>query len=307
MLKWRTPLEGMSSNCLSVTRNGTKIPYDGISIKRSAPGPDEFVLVAAGQTISSKFDISEGYDMVIAGTYSIAVNTYIEYVVGSVKGMNEPGKPGIPIEISHLYSPTVSFQVFGRKGSIETLGQRARSLEREKKRTVPIRNFRKRSFPRDPVVQGNDAQKAETKQIHRAAYNEIVAAISDVQNRVNRVYTWFGTPHLDYVFESYQLMYRDLIYETITYVFGDPNCQSNWYAFTYKGSTTIYLCYVYEVSPSFWGLDSKVGTIIHELAHSAAYVDDIAYGAYACKQLVNSDPAGAAMNADNYTYFVTSK
>ncbi len=50
MLKWRTPLVQLTSDCLSVTRNENKIPYDGISIKRTTPGPDQFVLVAVGQT-----------------------------------------------------------------------------------------------------------------------------------------------------------------------------------------------------------------------------------------------------------------
>ena len=115
VLKWRTPLQQqLTSDCLSVTRNGTKIRYDGILMKRSTPGPDQFLLVAAGQTVSSRFDVSDAYDMSKAGTYSIAVDTYIEYAEGSVEGMNEPGKPDIPIKMSHLSSPPVSFQVVGR-------------------------------------------------------------------------------------------------------------------------------------------------------------------------------------------------
>ncbi len=145
MLKWRTPLVQLTSDCLSVTRYGSKIPYDGISIKRSTPGPDQFVLVAVGQTVSSTFEVSEGYDMSKAGTYSIAVDTYIEYGVGSVYGMNEPGKPGIPIKINHLSSPTVYFQVVGRKASNGTLGQRARSLEAENKRILSVGDSQKRS------------------------------------------------------------------------------------------------------------------------------------------------------------------
>lgn len=54
------------------------------------------------------FDVSEAYDMTKAGKYSIAVDTYLEYAVGSVKGMNEPDQPGIPIKISHLSPPPIS-------------------------------------------------------------------------------------------------------------------------------------------------------------------------------------------------------
>lgn len=36
------------------------------------------------------------------------MDTYLEYAVGSVKGMNEPDQPGIPIKISHLSPPPIS-------------------------------------------------------------------------------------------------------------------------------------------------------------------------------------------------------
>lgn len=84
VLKWHTPLEGLASHSLSVTRNGYKIPYDGICMKRGNPGHDEFVLAyGAGQTVRQKFDVSEGYDVTRVGTYSIAVDTYLEYAEGN--------------------------------------------------------------------------------------------------------------------------------------------------------------------------------------------------------------------------------
>lgn len=78
-------------------------------MKRSSPGPGQFTLVATWQTMTLMFDVSE------AGKYYIAVDTYLEYAVGSVKGMNEPDQPGIPIKISHLSSPPVTFVVVWRK------------------------------------------------------------------------------------------------------------------------------------------------------------------------------------------------
>ncbi|KAL9964384.1 hypothetical protein ACROYT_G028016 [Oculina patagonica] len=310
VLKWRTPLVQLTSDCLSVTRNGKKIPYDGISIKRSTPGPDQFVLVAVGQTVSSTFEVSEGYDMSKAGTYSIAVDTYIEYAIGSVKGMNEPGKPGIPIKINHLSSPSVSFQVAGRKAGHETLGQRARALEKKQKRTVVVGNFQKRSgslnVPLDPVVEGNAAQKKLTKEDHRAAYLYIASAISDLGSSPDRVRTWFGTTSADFLIEKFRVMEILLRSDTITYVHGGGKCQYNWYAYTYKGSRKVYLCGLFErsLSLSRSRYDSRMGTIVHELAHALAYMDDIAYGISNCKQLAKSAPHRAANNADSYCYFV---
>ena len=307
VLKWHTPLEELTSDCLSVTRNGVQIPYDGTVMKRETPGPDEFVLVVAGQTVSRKFDVSKGYEVNRAGTYSLAVDTYLEYAVGSVKSMNEPGKPAIPIKISHLSSPAVSFKVVGRKASNGTPGQRARSLERENKRIIQVGNSQKRvessNIPLDPVVEGNAAQKAETKEVHRASYHYIKAAISDLQSSPDRVETWFGTQSSDFVLEKFKLMERLLRTDTITYA---HDCTSGPYAYTWKGSREIHFCRAYENSEIFAGYDTKMSTIVHELAHALAYVDDIAYGYSACKTLANSHPNSAAMNADNYNYFVAT-
>ena len=305
MLKWRTPLEQvLDSDCLSVTRNGHKIPYDGILIKRNTPGPDQFLLVKAGQTVSSTFDVSEGYEMIKAGTYSVAVDTYIEYAEGSVEGMNEPGKPGIPIKMSHLSSPPVRFQVVGREVGKGTQGYRARSIERGNRRTISVRS----SVARDPIVHGNAAQVAETKQIHHATYPVTVSAISDVQTETNHYNTWFGrNTYLYYVKETYELMERYMREDVITYVHGGGSCSSGTYAYTWRGSRTIHLCQEYENSPSFTGVESKVGVLVHELSHALAWIEDIGYGVSFCKSLAISYPNKAAVNADNYQYFITTK
>ena len=89
VLKWSTPLEEVISDCLTVTHNGKKLEYDGIYRKRSVPGPDQFLTFGAGQTLSSTFQVSDAFDMTKAGDYSIALDTYLEYVVGSATS-----KPG---------------------------------------------------------------------------------------------------------------------------------------------------------------------------------------------------------------------
>ena len=105
MLKWRTPLDGLRSDCLAVTRNGKQTPYDGIYMKRSIPGPNQFLLLAPGQTVSSTFDVSEGYDMTKAGNYSIAVDTFLEYALGSVDGFNVAGQSRIQTNIAFFIFP----------------------------------------------------------------------------------------------------------------------------------------------------------------------------------------------------------
>ena len=303
VLKWHTPLEGLASNCLSVTRYGKKIPYDGIYMKRGTPGPDDFVMVAAGQTVSRKFDVFEGYDVSKAGLYSITVDTYLEYAVGILKSVNEPGKASILVKISHLSSPTVSLKVVGRKAGNRTPGQRARALERENKSGGNTKN---KNVPLDPVVNGGTAdQQKETKEVHRASYHYIKASIPDLHSSPDRAKTWFGTSS-DVASKIFGTMEELLRSDTITYKFGSPQCRNEWYAFTYKGTRTIYFCKLYELAPVFSAHDTKISTVVHELTHAMAFTDDITYGYNSCKMLAKSDPTQAVNNADNYNYFVST-
>ena len=126
MLKWRTPLDGLRSNCLTVITNGEKLQYDSIYLKRSAPGPDQYLHVKPGQTVSSIFDVSDAYDTTKAGLYSIAVDTNLEYVAGSLSE-----GPLTQTKIEHVSSPAVSFEVVKESFIKEASGQKARFLERK--------------------------------------------------------------------------------------------------------------------------------------------------------------------------------
>jgi peptidyl-Lys metalloendopeptidase len=52
------------------------------------------------------------------------------------------------------------------------------------------------------------------------------------------------------------------------------------------------------------GADSRPGVIVHEMTHLAAGTGDMAYGRSAALALARKEPDRAALNADNYEYFV---
>jgi peptidyl-Lys metalloendopeptidase len=52
------------------------------------------------------------------------------------------------------------------------------------------------------------------------------------------------------------------------------------------------------------GADSRPGVIVHEMTHLAAGTGDMAYGRSAALALARKQPDRAALNADNYEYFV---
>ena len=110
VLKMNTPLNENALG-LAVTRDGRKLKYDGMLMKRETPGPSDFLPISAGKNVSQEFSLSSGYDTAKVGTYTVAVDAYLEYVEGSVSSFRGTRKTGIKTKLAHLSSPAVSFQV----------------------------------------------------------------------------------------------------------------------------------------------------------------------------------------------------
>ena len=117
VLTWNTPLNRMEPSGLAVTRDGKKLEYNGIVMKREAPGRREFKTITAEETASSTFDISSGYDRAKPGTYTVEADTYLEYALGSASNLHETGNIGIDTKLAHLSSPAATFQVGGKSSS----------------------------------------------------------------------------------------------------------------------------------------------------------------------------------------------
>jgi len=309
VLKWSTPLERKTSNCLTVTRNGKKLEYDGIYRKRGVPGPDQFLTVGPGQTLSSTFQVSDAFDMTKPGVYSVAVDTYLEYVIGSAAS-----KPDIKRKIRHLSSPAVSFQIVGRGSSKGTLGQKARFLE-SRRQTKQNRIFdgtfgdgvsRKKVLPKPPVIMGGTpALKADTEKAHGIAYNTILSKfLADPEKKKLLVFTWFGINPVGNVALKFKQITDVLGKETITYIFDGPDCDPGDYAYTTPYSRTIYLCGSYKTAKLSKGDDNKMGTLTHELSHAVINTDDHTYSKNLCLQMAQKKPLLAIDNANNFEYFV---
>lgn len=93
-----------------------------------------------------------------------------------------------------------------------------------------------------------------------------------------------------------------MLTEQVTYDLTGTGCKSGWFAYTYKGDRTVWLCSNY-LSASQIGTDCKFGTLVHEWSHAVSSTDDIQYGETNCQNLANSDPAKATNNADSHEYF----
>jgi hypothetical protein len=72
VLDWHTPLEGLLSNCLEVTRDGVEIPYQGPMVKRAPPEASDYVALAPGGSAEKTIEAQLAYDFSQPGTYRIA-------------------------------------------------------------------------------------------------------------------------------------------------------------------------------------------------------------------------------------------
>ena len=109
VLTSNTPLREESPLGLHVTRDGKKLEFRGIMQKREAPNPLDFLIINGGKTVSRAIDLSSAYDTTQPGKYTVAVDTYLEYVAGNVQPPT--GNTEIQTTLVHLSSPPAQFQV----------------------------------------------------------------------------------------------------------------------------------------------------------------------------------------------------
>lgn len=64
LLPWYTPLEGFMSKLFNlVDEQHNVLPYQGPMIKRMMPKPDDFIVIAAGETVSAQLDLQQAYHL----------------------------------------------------------------------------------------------------------------------------------------------------------------------------------------------------------------------------------------------------
>ncbi len=308
LLIWGTPLEPtLSGDCFVVERDGERIPYDGRFVKRGDPPASAYTLIGPGEHQSFSVDISEVYAIDQPGQYTLALNAVFFdafVVVGNVKA----GARKREVHELHVAPPAdVGFEVVQGDAPKSTSGQLARKAEAGSqlaKNNAKAPNFNG----------GTAAEQADTIIAHGNA--QYFAALSAAQLAAgpassNALYqTWFGAfnqGRYDEVTDDYNKISSTLANEQVTYDFtgqghGSDTCQPGYFAFTYKGSRTVWLCGSY-LSAAQIGTDCKFGTLVHEWSHAVVNTDDIQYGEAACLALASSDPGKAINNADSHEYF----
>jgi peptidyl-Lys metalloendopeptidase len=275
LLKWNTPVEGIDDDIFSVTRNGAAVGYIGRHYKRAAPQAEDFVTLAAGESLTRTVSLSGYYDLSESGDYTLS------YAEETHQG------------VSQFRSNSVSLRIEGRPNVIpEPQGEREVS-----------------AFALS-TTGCTSTQASSISTAFNSAKTYASNSLSYLTNHTSpststRYKTWFGT------YSSTNWSTARSHFSAINSAFNNQSvvvscaCTSTAYAYVYPTQPyKIYVCKAFWNAPNT-GTDSKAGTLVHEMSHFnvVAATDDHAYGQSACKSLATSNPTRALDNADSHEYF----
>lgn len=276
LLRWQLP-EGPLHGPLFRVRgeDGAEAAYRGPLVKRAAPRAEDQVLLAPGEQLSYRVDLSRDYAMP-DGRYTV------EYL----------GRA----------------RVAGRS---DLASSRALSLWLSGRVAADLRAAPDAAIAGPITFTGSctaGEQTDLTTAVDKATgyAGESKKYLKAMTTPTTRYTTWFG---------AYTNARHDTVrthFNKITQAFKkkpltlDCSCNDNGvYAYVYPNDPyKIYLCGAFWAAP-MTGTDSKAGTLIHEMSHFTvvAGTNDWAYGQTAAKALAINSPDRAVDNADSHEYF----
>ena len=268
-------------------------------LKRGAPSKEEFICLMAGEPRSVDVDLTSAYHIHTAAEYGVSLNTTVLF---SVDGDTSTDK----LRSQQLKSPVKIIRAHTHIKPKKTLGQQQREND-DRHDSGASSDLR---VPITPVVvEDGHITKYMVIKAYKKAFKKVQDAPKWINTQSDLYKEYFGSAAKDSVKEFYQRIKNAMSTRRFTFEYHsgplDGKSSDNVYAYTYYGSTTIYLCRQYLTAEDE-GYDTKYGTIVHEMTHAVDYTEDIDYGEEDAEELAKYDPSQAANNADNYEYFVES-
>ncbi|XP_019855813.1 PREDICTED: uncharacterized protein LOC109584490 [Amphimedon queenslandica] len=292
LFKRNTPLEGIRSPFLTITREGTLILYEGIIVYRLPPTKENFVLLKAGESISVTVQITDAFSIDTDGLYTVQYSRPLQYL--SVNEMSA-------MSVNQLRESSV-------RESVQLYLEDTHLLLKPKKEEVKIDYTVHLQDCGSASFSNGDKNNSLTLDAHKKLCDGIDKALRRIGS--NDIYErWFGT----YTFtrgstvrSTYDYMKTGLDTRSLTYYNNGPDCKSNEAAYTTPSywTTTVYLCGPYYGLGTYCSGtgDTKERILAHEWSHALANRADEEYGVDKCKELARSSPDKAINNADSYSY-----
>lgn len=293
-LKRETPIDGLKTNMFEVRKEpeGKLMQYRGMEMRRAAPGSQEYISLAAGESLTRSIRIGDQYSFEGDGMYSISYAKHISGSCASEKLLFDSSSAGSTIEVQG----SAAHQL--RYSEIQAIKQLEKQEMNDRRSTMN--------------ANCNAAQVTALNNWQSDAIQKINAAIACTESSCSTlVDTWFGSATTQSEFASVVEVFNKMLPLATTSIYNCPAdapdaCDSETYAYVYPSdpTQTQYIC---EFAFTTVQTDYMEGpqTIIHELSHfnSIGGTTDDAYGQNACYQLAQSNPTGARRLADNYAYF----
>ncbi len=289
VLQWFTPFEGIAGRIFRVEREGEPVSYRGILVKRGAPAADEYLSIDPRSSVTTEVDLAASYDLTAPGNYRV------EFVAPRLSEALTVGQTPVkdPSDLSPLAVVTelVSFQVVERDGE----------APRRPPSGAADATYENCTASEEVTVK----QSEVTAELQATFVYSHLNGLSAAARQTDALYSkWFGAytaGRYSTVLNNWKKI-KDALDQSRTFNCDGPDCGSSWYAYVYAGgSVEVFLCSKYWSAPES-GVDTKFGTLIHEISHEVADTDDNAYGKTACADLATNDPDTAIENADNYEY-----
>jgi hypothetical protein len=301
LLNWNTPLEGEVFAFAEVRHGDQLIPYDGRLVTRADPGPESYLRLAPSETITEQLDLSASFAFEDLGEYTVTTMVRFHDAYIYEAGADLVGRPRHEHEPLVLDEVSVSFELVAGDEPRLTSGQRVRTEQAA------------RRLADDGGLSGDIPVPAwfpETFQADQNAIDWLGAAEAELASWTartdNSLYTeWFGADDTGryQAIQDHYARIRNRLGQPHTYDGSQTGCGAGWYAYTYPGSDTVYICQLWIDAPAV-GVDSQFGIFIHEWSHAVDGTKDIAYGQTATRQLALTSPDQAVNNADNHKYLV---
>lgn len=309
MLEWGTPFDELLGDVFSIQGPGAlpaagsaDVQYVGPRYERGSPAPNDYMVLGPGECARVVIDVASGYDIRLPGSYKIQLRTYVQ----------QYGLTCTPEALATASDHAIAY-IESNVVAVVLAAAREPRLVATLQITAP---------------DCSPSQWADLTGLMKDAAATVLAAAGLLETsrdedgpEAARYTTWFGR-HTDdstqanlynLVNSNFQFLAGLITRGEIPIVCGCPNESGGYIAATgYKTidgalRRVVFLCHTY------WDLPvnsqgptterTKSGVLIHEYAHWAAVLDDLAYHQDTCKALARSDPEAATRNADSYMFF----
>lgn len=292
VLRWETPLDGLTADLFQVTLDGRKAVYTGPLYKRVAPRPEDYIELKPGQSIDAEVDLSAWYDMREGGRFEVR---YARDASDVVLEASLASKAGVGTGVAAFDTSRGTIQIYvdaapnPLDSSIDALGPSPLAATNS---FVSCSNTRQSQLV---TARGSAGTYANNSKAYLDA------------GTVGTRYTWWFGTYTSSRYATVRSHFANIAsaLSSQPYTFNCSCTDSGTYAYVYPTQPyKVYLCGAFWSAPNT-GTDSRAGTLVHETSHFnvVAGTGDYGYGQTNAHNLATSNPAKAVTNADNHEYF----